>query len=188
MNHDNAKKLLFTVADVLDSRGVEFFLYGGTLLGAAREKDFIKIDLDVDLAILIENLIPVAGDIAKGLRARGIRAEIVNHRHKAPWTGGTYAIKFRAFGEHGDLSGFTKINGKRAIPSHANLFWNVHTLRFMEELGEIEFLGRTFKCPKDVDGFLTEKYGDWRIPHTEFYNKSKPTCRKSEGWMREFLK
>jgi len=182
MDKENAKKLLFAVADVLDALGVEFFLYGGTLLGAVREKDFIEIDRDVDLAALLENLAPAARDIASGLRARGIHAEVVDHRHKAEWDGGVYAIKFWAFGEHGDLSGFTRINGKRAIPSHANLFWNVHTPRFLEELGEVEFHGRVFRCPKDWDGFLTEKYSDWRTPHTEFYNKSKPTCRKNGDW------
>jgi len=183
MNEANAKKLLFTVADVLEDIGVEFFLYGGTLLGAVREKRFIKIDLDVDLAILQENLLPVVGEIERQLIQKGISVELVDHRHRKPWNGTIYAIKFHGYGINGDLGGFVKMQGKRVIPSHIGDFWLVHTARYLEKLSDIEFYGRTFKAPKDIDGLLTEKYGDWRIPHTEFYNVSKN--RRPESWMEE---
>ena len=176
----NAKKLLFDVADVLEEVGVEFFLYGGTLLGAVREKKFIEIDRDIDLAILQEELLPAVEDIRIRLIRKGIKAHVVDHRHRRAWTFGAYAIKFRRPGLPGDLSAFRKMEGKRVVPSHMSGFWLVHTARFLEELSTIEFYGRTFKCPKDTDGFLTEKYGDWRTPHKEFYNISK--CRKDETW------
>lgn len=185
MNEANAKRLLFEVADVLEDAGVEFFLYGGTFLGAVREGKFIEIDRDIDLAMLLENLVPVAKDIGDRLIEKGIKAQMVDHRHKRFWSDDVYAIKFRGYGEHGDVSGFMKIQGKRAIPSHAGEFWIVHTANFLEELGEIEFYGRIFKVPKNADGFLIEKYGDWRTPHKKFHNISKPTCRKSESWKEE---
>lgn len=184
MNEINAKKLLFTVADVLENVGVEFFIYGGTFLGAFRDKRFIKIDKDIDLGMALENLVPVAKTIKNQLIKKGIKIEMVDHRHKRLWNEGVYAIKFQGFGEHGDIIGFMKIQGKRAVPSHAGEFWMVHTARFLEELGEIKFYGRTFNCPKDADGFLTEKYDDWRTPHKKFYNVSKPTCKKSESWRK----
>lgn len=182
MNEANAKRLLFKVADVLEEIGAKYFLYGGTFLGAVREGKFIEIDRDIDLAMLLENLVPIAKDIGNRLVRKGIKIEMVDHRHKRPWSNGVYGIKFNGYGEHGDISAFMKIQGKRAIPSHVGNFWLVHTARFLEELGEIEFYGRTFKVPKDTNGFLTEKYGDWRTPHKEFHNISKPTCRKSESW------
>ena len=52
MNEANAKKLLFTVADVLEDVGLEFFLDFGTLLGAIREQKFIEHDEDIDLECL----------------------------------------------------------------------------------------------------------------------------------------
>ncbi len=185
MNEANAKKLLFMVADVLDELGATYLLTSGTLLGAVREKGFIKIDRDVDLSMLYENLLPIAKDAAYRLRKRGIRVEIIDHRHMRPWNGGVYALKFHGYKERGDISGFMKIQGKRAIPSHIGDFWIVRSARFMEELGEIEFYERMFKAPKDVDGYLTETYGDWRTPHKKFHNVSKPTCRKSESWLKE---
>lgn len=178
MNETNAKKLLFEVADILEDVGIEFYLNLGTLLGAVREKKFIETDGDIDLGTLSENFKPMAKSIKKRLIEKGLKIEIIDHRHKGFWGGGIYAIKFRGFGEHGDLAGFMKMKGKRAIPSHANSFWFVLTAKFLEELDEIEFYGRKFKVPKNVDAYLTEIYGNWRIPITN----CKWLCKKPESW------
>ncbi|MCK9603954.1 MAG: LicD family protein [Candidatus Omnitrophica bacterium] len=190
MNPENARRLLFEVADTLDEIGVEYMLYGGTLLGAVREKAFIAIDRDVDLAMLQEHLTAaVAGDIVDRLARRHIVGEAIDHRHKAAWSGGVFAVKFRGLGVHGDLSAFRSVRGnRRAVPSHAGSFWICHEARFLEEIGSIEFLGRTFRCPADVDGFLTEKYGAWRIPHKVFNNVSHPAQRWPEARMRGVIR
>jgi len=175
MNNLNAKKLLFAVKDACDEVGLEFFLYGGTCLGAIREKKFIAIDKDVDTACLLENLTPVIKKLNEAFKARGLVTEIIDHRHYAPWDGSVYAIKYAGFGEHGELTAFKRHKDKRVIPSHANKHWLVHKAEYLEELRVITFYRRKFNVPKDTDGFLTEKYGNWRIPHEKFYNVSK--CR-----------
>jgi len=183
MNETNAKKLLFTVADVLEDIGVEFFLFLGTCLGAVREKGFIKIDEDIDLGILQENLLPKAQVISSQFIKRGLRIEMIDHRHKEPWDGSIYAIKFRGFGEHGDLIGFMKMKGRRVVPSHLQSGWFVLTAKLLEELGEIEFYGRKFKIPKNVGAYLTEIYGDWWIPNKKFAD-CVWLCKKSESWLK----
>jgi len=175
MVNRNAKKLLFAVADACEEVGLDYFLYGGTCLGAVREKRFIKIDRDVDFACLLEDLAPVVLELNKILMKAGLDTEIVDHRHFAKWDGSVYAMKFAGFGEHGEIAAFKRHGDKRVIPSHADKYWLVHNARFLEELRTIKFYGRAFHVPKDTDGFLTEKYGDWRTPHTKFYNVSK--CR-----------
>jgi len=185
MNEVNAKKLLFAVADVLEDIGVEFFLNAGTLLGAIRERKFIETDRNVDLAMLQENLIPIAKELESRLIKKGITVQIIDHRHNKPWNGSVYAIKFRGYGEHGELPAFMKIKGKRAIPSHLGDHWFVFTARFFEELDEIEFYGRTFKIPKDVNGFLTESYGDWRTS-TKLSNIIYP-CKKPDSWKDDII-
>jgi len=181
MNEANAKKLLFTVADVLENVGLEFSLSCGTCLGAVREKKFIKIDQDIDLAVLLENFQPIAKNIRTQLIEKGIQIEIIDHRHSESWDGSIYAIKFQGYGEHGDLASYMKIKGKRAIPSHLQSHWFVNTANFLEELSEIEFYGRNFKIPKDVDGYLTEVYGNWQIPNKKI-SDCRWLCKKLESW------
>ena len=164
MNEINFKKLLFTIADVLEDIGVEFFLDSGTLLGAIREKKFIESDRVVNLAMLQENLIPVAKDIENQLVKKGLGVTVIDHRHKRPWDNSVYSFKICSYGARCELSSYRRIKGKRAIPSHLNDYWATVTARLFEELDEIEFYGRTFKKPKDADGYLTEWYGNWRTP------------------------
>lgn len=180
MNEANAKRLLFEVADLLEDVGIEFFLYAGTCLGATRENKFIETDRDIDLGVMSEDLLPLTNDIESRLIERGIKLTVLDHRHKRPWDGSIYGFKFYGYGEHGDLVGFTKIKGKRAVPSHVGDHWLVHTARFLEELGEIEFYGRIFKIPRDTDGLLTELYGNWKVPVKN--PNCELLCKKSEFW------
>ena len=190
MNEINAKKLLFTVADVLEDIGVEFFLTDGTLLGAVREKKFIETDRVVDLAMLLENFLPVTKKIENRLIEKGMEVEVIDHRHRKPWDGSIYAFKIRGYGEHCELAGYKKIKGKRALPSHCdNNYWVVITARLFEELGEIEFYGRMFKKP--ADDYLTEWYDDWQTPigycpfDPKRLSNCKNPCIRSESWMNE---
>jgi len=183
MKEINAKKLLFTVADVLEDAGVEFFLSLGTCLGAVREKGFIKIDEDIDLGILQESLLPKAQIISNQFIKKGLRIEVIDHRHKESWDGSIHAIKFRGFREHGDLIGFVKMKGMRVSPSHLQSHWFVITAKLLEELGEIEFYGRKFKIPKNVEAYLTEVYGDWRTPNKKFAD-CVWLCKKPESWLK----
>jgi len=177
MDELKAKKLLFEVADCLEELDFSYFLYGGTLLGAIREKKFIEIDRDIDLGCLMEDFKPRAFEIRDKFLANDIRFEFVDHRHKAPWDGTPYCIKFYKYGEHGDFVAWTKKDKDRFCPSHANDYALIHPALLLEELGQVEFYGRTFSIPKDFDTFLKHKYGDWRTPHKKFYNLSRPGCR-----------
>ena len=47
---------LLSFKHIFDKYGLKFYLDGGTLLGAVREKDIIEYDADNDIAILVEDL------------------------------------------------------------------------------------------------------------------------------------
>ncbi|MBQ8224401.1 MAG: LicD family protein [Bacteroides sp.] len=53
--HKNAYELLMQLKHTLDSNKIFFWLEFGTLLGAYREKDFIKHDLDLDIGLFFDN-------------------------------------------------------------------------------------------------------------------------------------
>ena len=53
------KKEFLKICDVLDNINLEYFLNTGILLGAIREKNFIKWDWDVEITILTDQIFDI---------------------------------------------------------------------------------------------------------------------------------
>lgn len=173
MNEKNAIKFLFELDDIIKRVGLRYSLYGGTCLGAVREKRFIPIDIDMDFACLMEDFLPVVKIFKEELEEAGFKTHWLDHRHKRKWDKGCYGVKIDKYGTHCDFVTFFKKGNKRYLPSHLDNFYLVHKAEYIENLKEIEFYGRTFLVPVDCNGYLTEKYGNWRVPHKKFYNVSQ---------------
>ncbi len=173
MNEENAKKLLFDVADALDEVKLPFCLGAGTLLGAIREDRFIPIDLDIDLWANAEEFEPSVPAILIAMQNRGLKTEVINHRHAGYWDGRDYAIKFSGHGEHGDLTAFTKMPGNiRYNPTHASqepfcIVFNADDFYF-ESWASQTFYGRVFWIPNNFVAILNQLYDDWKTPDTEY--------------------
>ena len=56
------------IKQILDDIKVINYLSSGTLLGAVRDKDFIKWDWDVQMYLLMENAFPLRYEITKSLK------------------------------------------------------------------------------------------------------------------------
>jgi len=150
---EDARDTLFAMQDLLKAKGIDIYLTYGTLLGAVREKDFIKGDLDVDCYItdrgaLFDNLQYLSDN---GMKL--IRAEDVVFSFRYEQREGCYIDLY-----------------VRRIPFN---IWGIYCYqhsasmcprKFLQD-GEIEFLGRTFKCPKDPERTLEHWYGkSWNVP------------------------
>lgn len=70
MNEEIACNILREVKDVLDGLGIQFWLESGALLGAIREKKFIKWDYDIDLGTW-DKYIPKMKIICKRFSEKG---------------------------------------------------------------------------------------------------------------------
>ena len=169
MNEENARKLLFDVADALDEVRLPFCLGAGTLLGAIREDRFIPIDQDIDLWARAEEFEPLVPAIVAAMAARGIKAGLVNHRHAGYWDGRFYALKFQKYGEHGDLTTFTKLGPYRYNPTHGSQqpFCIVFDVDKFDEWSRIQFYDRPFRVPCDYNYILYQLYDNWQVPDTE---------------------
>lgn len=156
MNREKAREVLYSVADALEKRGIVFFIDYGTLLGAIREQDFIEHDNDIDLGIF-DDLCANYGvlfDIARELLEKGIRL-------KAIWDAN--AISFQAAGVSVDLNIYRKKGDQYIISLYGKK--SIYPEKHLDELDEIEFCGRMFKCPRYRDELMTLGYGDtWQTP------------------------
>lgn len=168
---------LLEVKEVLDRLGIMFWLDGGTLLGAIRDKDFCADDEnDIDLSVWAtdKHLIP---ELIEGVTGQGFH--LYHH-----WTGDPRApgmaqeLAFTRDGLKIDVF-FQEV--KDDVAWHLIYVREVGTpvvvpKRLLAEFAPIEFRGVTFQAPADYDGYLTYRYGDWRTPiHRSEYTSRDPS-------------
>lgn len=154
----DAEEILFRTTDLLQDIGVESYLAYGTLLGAVREKDFIKGDLDVDIYVcdedtMFENLHYLESN---GLRL--VRA-IINKLYSFRLNDGCY------------IDVYILSNIKKSIWAYYcyNLSGYYTPKKYFKGVDNIEFKGRLFKCVENPINILRFWYGDtWNIPIGKF--------------------
>lgn len=153
ISSEDAKAVLFKTQDVFFQIGIDIYLAYGTLLGAVRDQTIIPGDLDVDVFIkneekMFQNLQYIEECGLKLIRAFN----------------NTYSFRL-------DNNPNCFIDVYIMKPTFS--VWGLYCYRFKIEMvpkkylkdGDILFLGRSFKCPKDPERLLKFWYGDtWNIP------------------------
>ena len=165
------KREFLKICDILDNLKFDYYLHGGVLLGAVREKNFIKWDWGVDIRVESIEFLEKIDAFTKSLKS--FNFEILEIRKKED----DLKIYFR--GEYPkDVSAYTvyvwnysKIRdvywrGKYSVPS-----------KFFDYHSTIDLFGREFKCPQNPEEYLTYAYGNWKVPlrtaDKVLYNKKK---------------
>jgi len=156
---EQARANLLIFKKILDEVGVPFWLEGGTLLGAYRDKDFCEDDEDdIDLCTW-SNYVHCIPEIVVHCTDAGFDVyKHWDHEDKA------HQIAVEKNGLKIDLFFYEKkgkdawacvYQGNKCIPL-------VVPAKNFEVLAEIYFLGETFLMPKNIEEHLTYKYGDWK--------------------------
>lgn len=146
--------------EIADNLDFPLILDCGSLLGAYRDGGPIKKDEDdVDFAVpervarmLYLDLINAF--LARGFKLYRLRDTMVCFERD----GSKIDILFYKKGDGWNMGYYLTLyfNGKRyALATEAKAY---------DELGEIEFAGTTFQCPKDIEAHLKHRYGDWKTP------------------------
>ena len=175
-NHDAAMSMLEGVCTVLDDAGIKYSLDAGTLLGVIRENRLLPWDNDMDLMIPREEL-PKLEAVLDRIRALGYRARVNKHVKDDPpmllsnerivkvWIPHLFVfravildifVKTKVDDQYVWAEG-TKRYARKAVPAH-----------FHDELKRVEFAGRTYPVPAAAEGYLPQRYGDWRTPRKEW--------------------
>lgn len=173
LNKEQSRENLLLLKSIMDKHNIFFALTAGTLLGAVREQDFIDHDEDIDLALFSRDKQKVIDILPEFLEVGFIIARYDRRNVISLMRGGDYI----------DLCFFVK-ESELIYACGGTLILS----RFMEEIGELEFLGQCFKVPKDYVEFLNCEYGfNWQTP-VEFFDFDKPKWLVFKLKMKERIK
>ena len=152
-------KILKDTFNVLNSINAKFWLTGGSLLGAIRDKQFIAWDDDIDITMMVEEFHSVMFDLKKKLIANGFIVRLTNSK-KFP------KVSFFKNGFKVSIGALLK-RGK----------WRIRSLTrcpaYLFESEEfIYFKDMKFRVPSPVNDYLTHVYGDWNtVNKSSKYNE-----------------
>lgn len=163
---EQARKNLLDFKRVMDRLKIPFCLMDGTLLGAYRDKDFIRGDEnDIDLGILEQHYQQFERAIGE-LGKLGLR-------------------KFKSWKLEGQAEGYGLIRGGNHVdiirihikkdkafnlarkcgrPQLPPVFAFVYPAECFTKFDTIEFQGTKFNIPTKTKKFLSLRYGDWKQP------------------------
>jgi len=134
----------------LDAHNVSFFLGFGTLLGAVREKWFIKNDHDVDIMILEKD---------EDKLVKAIQSDEFKNSHLE-----LIRVHYPFLISLGYVEQYLDIYVMRPVGDNYQCWvLNVEKWR-LDQPDEINFIGNRFLIPKDPETYLERVYGDWRTP------------------------
>jgi phosphorylcholine metabolism protein LicD len=167
---ENMIKMLFKTVDVLEANKIPYWLDDGILLGLVRDGDIIPWDHDADMGIPAEYADKILSLSTKFLPRYILRKRTVNTK----WFDGKYrAIKVKTVREklkkinfhidlfckydHGDVFKWIDSDALKQTDS-----------KYYRKLDRITFRGKELSIPSHVEDYLTNSYGNWKVPDKSF--------------------
>lgn len=154
LNIEEATENLLIFRDVANKNNFPFLLFYGTLLGAIREKGFIKHDIDIDvvtdneskLQAIIPNLINVGFKFIRFEKSPSLHSYTTLYSFKRS---SVYIDVYIAYKER----------------SKMNILGSYIPTNYIKQQKTIYFLGAAFQIPLDYEKILEKLYGkDWKTP------------------------
>jgi hypothetical protein len=157
---------------ILEMNGITSLLTNSALLGAYRDNDLISHCPGTVLTTFYDEIKPKEEIIIKRLKKKGFKID--KHFINRNWK-----LRVSKKGLNIEIVGYSlgKDNYYRKIKNKKKV---IEKRFLMPPFGNIEVRGITFRCPKDIEGFLNFIYVDWRIKLT---SNSSPSKYKSKRHM-----
>lgn len=171
---EKAIKLLFDVKNIFDELSLNYWIEGGTLLGAVRDKKLIPWDHDIDMGTINKS----DKDIQKLIQKlkKNFYVSVKGFKEiEGVWNLGKYRVlkvyprKNIFFKDKLCIDIFIYYKDK---DFYKYVVWNknaIHKKEHLENLDKIEFYGKNINVPFNYEKFLETKYGsNWKIPNKEW--------------------
>lgn len=174
---------LMAFKGAMQEAGIPWTPVYGTLLGAIREKGFIKHDEDLDIGVWNDNIPGGLESLHQAMLKAGFR-----YRHSFLVDGGAFAREetWTWNGLHLDIFFFDTLEGgmcrgymffpfkgcrnvKQSIKEHGGLRVVSFDVPLSPETEEVPFESTTVPVTKSAEMFVVTRYGtSWRIPDPTF--------------------
>ncbi len=167
-----AGRALHDVQDLLRAGGVEGFVLSGTFLGLVREGDFLPHDYDLDIGVMAEAC--AADELHALLTADGrfsaAKWEIMTSFERdarGEWHIQKRPVLLKLRHQDGIMVDIFLHYREEAVIWHGSRLYRWDNSPF--DLIPYRLAGGTVMGPRDADRYLTENYGNWRVPVTSFH-------------------
>lgn len=173
---EKALKMLDQVTRILEKNDVKYSLDCGTLLGIVREGRLLPWDNDVDLCVPASEVDKLKKCMLP-LWLRGYRVRMSYTYEATPQMGyrqprllklrnrkrlvhrGENLIDIFIKYDGGDGFHYLMVGG-----SLEKYILQRTPSQYINDLTEVEFNGKCYPIPRDYDGYLAYRYGDWKTP------------------------
>lgn len=165
---------------IMTEVGIDFWVEGGTLLGALRDQKLIPWDHDLDFGMRFRSNKQMKQLIRKLRRHFYVSVKSFPKTDKI-WYLGDYRVlkiyprKMFFFREELCLDLFVYYEGQipeQDEPVYKYVVWNrnaFHQKEFLDKTESITFYGKKIPVPSNPEKFIEAKYGkDWRTPKKEW--------------------
>ena len=172
-NLEVALKILHDVCIEMQVADIPYWLEGGTLLGIIRENRILPWDNDLDISMNKTDQKKLFRVYIK-LKLKGYRISFKRYKRDiGPFKKGEFRMlkirNYKPFLRRGDV--VMDIFVKRKVGD--DYFWTVGVkkpvlksspAKFTDTLDWIDFRNTKYMIPKDYNGYLSYRYGDWKTP------------------------
>ncbi len=176
-----AKKMLEDTVTILERNNIPYWLDAGTLLGIIRDSAFIPWDNDVDISVsskYIEQVLALKKQFFPKYRLLtrfeySGRLPGIYRSCKVKLTLGKLSVLIKKEELHLDIFFKYKVDNYYCWID-SNITKRVDA-RFHDKLDTIQWNGRSYSIPYDIEAYLTQRYGDWH-KRVEDYDPSIHDC------------
>jgi len=142
------------LSQVLSDIKVNHFITGGTLLGAIREKNFIKWDWDVEITILTDEIFDKREKLSQLFIDSGFQiSKYLDQYDSLKWELKKYNCFYEIVGFYKEGGWMYRLGKGAKVPAS-----------FFVKPSDLFFLGNLYKTVSEPNKYLEFCYGDWQNP------------------------